>query len=857
LVKQIILPMAEKQKYKHGRIKPKVFFGFMMVLGIAIAALGITYKGFIELTETRTSLSDPSKKLIQINSILTDIYEAESNIRTYTLTQNESYLSIYLSFMVTINEKVDSLLFLTQNNSYQAEKIKFIQELLGRKRRILNELVELKRVDQSSRFYSMALEEVENLDLELLHESSVVTSTTTTTRSHRDSIINKEMETSSGAFGRLLRWISGKAPADSTITKMIVEVETKIDTLKRSVMTPADSLLNEVVRILNAIQNQQEMALYKISSKELELIKSDKEIMDQIRTVVSLLEREELMNSYELAEEVKAVVSKSRVMLLGLAGAAFLLVIIFTWTIFRDLSKANFYRNQLLEAKLMAEKLLKVKEEFLANMNHEIRTPLSAIVGLSRQLKRNNTDTKQNLFLDSLNSSSQHLLQIVNDILDLSKIEGNYIKFEKIPFSPIHVAKEALNTFALKATEKDLTLDFSNNECEEVFVLGDSFRLKQILYNLISNAIKFTSKGSVTLKVEHDLESNQNIKFQFIVTDTGIGIPQEKINLIFEQFSQVDSSTTRVYGGTGLGLTIVKRLTELQGGQVWVTSEPNKGTTFTVSISYPVTDEKSPNSQEPDYSELQLPNDLKILVVDDDPVGQLLVAEMLKMIGVKAKVLDNATEALEEVQRNDYFFVLTDIQMPGLSGFDLVTAIHELLLDSPPTIIALTANSTADNLTFYKKAGFDAALIKPFNEIDLYNTLAPFIGRGSIDLQFPSSKNNQDYDISEIRRFAAEDEASTKIILKSFIDNSQINLDNLLECVSQSNWKGVSEVAHKMKSAFRQLKVNAVANILEDLENLNDQTIDKCKIDTALAEIKSEVQRVQTLLQKDLGKIKA
>jgi CheY-like chemotaxis protein/two-component sensor histidine kinase len=507
----------------------------------------------------------------------------------------------------------------------------------------------------------------------------------------------------------------------------------------------------------------------------------------------------------------------------------------------------------------LAEKLLKVKEEFLANMNHEIRTPLSAIVGLTRQLKRNNKDSKQNFYLDSLNSSSQHLLQIVNDILDLSKIEGNYVKLEKIPFSPYSIANEAINTFALKAKEKGLRFEFIPNQSESVAVNGDPLRLKQILYNLISNAIKFTSEGAINLELTTEInpDNPKDVICTFVVSDTGIGIPAEKLDLIFEQFSQVDSSTTRIYGGTGLGLTIVKRLTELQDGEITVESEPNKGTAFTVKITYPLSDVEISKNLEPDLKTLQLPKNLKILVVDDDPIGQILVAEMFKTLGVNATVLNNANAAIDEVKVNDYAFVLTDIQMPGLSGFDLVTSIYDLLLDNTPIVIALTANSTPDNQGFYKKAGFNAALIKPFTEVDLYNTLAPFIGQRQVEATRNNVDFDNDYDISDIRRFAGDDVESTKEILISFIDNSRINLDDLLIFVEQSNWKGVSEVAHRMKSSFRQLKVFGVANTLEKLENLNTDNSINLDIDAAVKEIQKEALRVQALLQKDLDKLKS
>lgn len=848
--------MAKQEKGRYGRIKPKVFFGFMIVLGIALAALWVTYRGFIELTHTQQSLSEPSRKLIKLNSILTDIYEAESNIRTYTLTQNESYLSIYLSFMVNINEKVDSLLQLAHNDPVQIEKTRFIKDLLNRKRRVLNELVELKRTDQSSRFYQMALDEVEKLELDSLRESAVITSVTTTKTSRRDSIINKALEDSpQSVFGRFLRLFSRRDAIDTTVTKLFVEVETQIDTMRKSLISPSDSLLNEVVRILNMIQEQQEMALYNISEKELELLKSDKEIMDQIRTVVSLLEREELMNSYRLAEEVKEAVRKSTMMLLGLGATAFFMVVLFTSIIFRDISKANYYRNQLLEAKLYAEKLLKVKEEFLANMNHEIRTPLSAIVGLSRQLQRIESDSKSKTYIESLNSSSQHLLQIVNDILDLSKIEGNYIKFESVPFNPVDIAKDALNTFALKAKEKELSIEFFSSVSINNLVLGDPFRLKQILYNLISNAIKFTGKGSIMVKVE--AEENDSIKaiYKFTVSDTGIGIPADKIDIIFDQFSQVDSSTARMYGGTGLGLTIVKKLTELQGGTVQVVSEVGKGTSFTVELTFPISVEEVTEQPTPSQSEMKLPSGLDILVVDDDPISQLLIREMLKSLGNMPTVLDNAHEALSRILKSSYSIILTDIQMPGLSGLDFVKSFKDLNLSPAPTIIALTANSIADNITFYRNAGFDSVLIKPFDEFQLYNAIAPFVEQTTVKIEVNEHMQPQDYDISDIKRFAGDDDESTRIILQSFIDNSEINLNTLAEHIDNSNWKGVGEVAHRMKSAFRQLKVYEIANTLEQLENLNESDINKSNVESSLKEIREEVYRVQKLLQKDIERI--
>ncbi|HCX99680.1 MAG TPA: hypothetical protein DG754_06020 [Bacteroidales bacterium] len=847
--------MGKNKKGKQGKIKPKVLLGYLIILGIALVALAVTYKGFIDLTNTRQSISEPSQKLIKLNSIITDIYEAESNIRTYTLTQNESYLSIYLGFMNNINTKVDSLLALADSDPVQSEKIRFIQELLIRKGRVLRELIALKKSDQSSRFYAKALEEVENINLDSIKESAVITSVTTTTKSRRDSVINIETENSTqGVFSKFLRWFSRKEPTDSTITKLIVEIETQIDTLKKSVMSPSDSLMSEVVRILTEIQEQQEMTMYNIGEKELELLKSDKEIMDQIRTVLSLLEREELVNSYSMAEEVKKTVKESTFMLLGLGSVALIMSVLFIWTIFRDLSRASYYRNQLVEAKQYAEKLLHVKEEFLANMNHEIRTPLSSIIGLTKKLSNNPQNKEQEQVVESLSSSSQHLLQIVNDILDLSKIEGEYLKFEKISFIPEKVIAEAFNALSIQAHEKGLSYSMNANNLAKTPTVGDPLRLKQIMYNLLSNALKFTSSGGVNLSLNAEMHNDESLAIDVIVSDTGIGIPKEKLDAIFEQFSQVDSSTSRLFGGTGLGLTIVKRLTELQDGTISVSSKVGEGSTFSVKLAYPIATEEQIEKVKTVHRP-KLPSSTNILVAEDDPIGQLLIQEMLKTLGVNPTIVGDPNEALKLAKANRYAVVITDIQMPGLSGFDLSKTIQSSITTPPPTI-AITANSNIGQQREYTEAVFAAYLVKPFDEIELYNAIAPLIGEEKlIDSPQRISSSQNDYDISNIRRFANDDDESTRIILQSFIDNSEINLRNLKDCIEKADWKGVGELAHKMKSAFRQLNIFTIALELEGLENLKGETTPK-SLKEPLVAIEQEVIRVNALLTNDIEKLK-
>jgi signal transduction histidine kinase/CheY-like chemotaxis protein len=858
--------MGKIEEPKRTWIKPKVILAFLVIVAIAVAAVGITFKGFVDLTETRETLSEPSKKLIKLNAILTEIYDAEGSIRTYTLTRDEDYINQYFSSLLSINDEVDSLLVLTRHDPIQRSKIEFIKELLNRKGQILNDLIYLKSSDHTSQFYEMAVKELERLEPESAIAPSVVVSTTTTTTTKKDSVIAKPPieESPQGFFTRMKGWFSTKevtvAQPDSTITQLFVEVETRVDTMQKA-FVPSDSLLNEVVRILSNIQAKYALALNVISSKELELLKSDKEIMDQIRTILSMLEREELNASYIQSQQARELVDQSTYSLLILGSVAFLMIIIFTAIIFREVTQSVFYRNRLFEAKELAEKLLTAKEEFLANMSHEIRTPLSSVIGFSRQLIKTELSKKQEEFVESLKSSSEHLLEIVNDILDLSKMDAGYLRIEAIPFCPFDVLQEVINTFRVKAKEKNLGMELNAEEEVCITVVGDPFRLKQILFNLMSNAIKFTEKGHVAINAKCLEISDSFARFVFEVKDTGIGIPEDKLDEIFEQFTQADTSTTRQFGGTGLGLTIVKKLTELQGGSITVKSIPNQGSSFYLSLSYEVSHDLPVKSDSQISSvNLTLPPSINALIVDDDPMSQVLISEMIKTFGADANAIGDPSKALELIKAGEYSVILTDIHMPNISGFDLVKLIRNHFGGKQqPIILALTANNINDNPDYYKEAGFDGVLIKPFYEIQLYNMIAPFVNQQPMEFLPPQEPqfNGDDllYDISDIHRFSDGDNDSARLILKTFMDNATINLTNLIEFSKKKDWVHLQEVSHRMKSGFRQFKIYGIAETLENLENANFDNVDEEIVTQTLASIQDEVEKIQELLKLELAKL--
>jgi len=298
-------------------------------------------------------------------------------------------------------------------------------------------------------------------------------------------------------------------------------------------------------------------------------------------------------------------------------------------------------------------------------------------------------------------------------------------------------------------------------------------------------------------------------------------------------------------------------LTELQGGNISVHSELNKGTTFTLRIGYALGERPDLTAGEEALSNLSLPATLKILVVDDDKISQDLIGEMLKTLGVSPTIIGNPKVAIDEAEANSYDVILSDIQMPGLSGFDLVKAIKEHPTIVPtPVVIALTANSTIDNPSFYYDAGFDGVLIKPFDEIDLYNILAPRVNGNNFKaiskLSGLHDEDGGDYNLSDIIRFAGNNKDSVKAILQSFIDNSNANLNELKLHYTNKNHIMVSEVAHRMKSAYRQLKAFKLADTLEVLESINHGKLKGRKARKTLSYINKEVLRVEQLLKHDL-----
>ncbi len=387
-------------------------------------------------------------------------------------------------------------------------------------------------------------------------------------------------------------------------------------------------------------------------------------------------------------------------------------------------------RQKLIVAKRIAEEATKAKSDFLSSMTHELRTPLNGVIGLTDLILDEDVNDKVKDMLSNIKFSATHLADVINEILDFSKIEAGKITFEKVQFNLPDILKVLYKNLSITAKQKGLKLFLDIDDEVPELLQGDVVKLNQIINNLVGNALKFTEKGHV--KVSCGLESknrkDNRVTVYFEIQDTGIGIKKEKLESVFDSFTQSDSSIGRTYGGTGLGLTITKNFIELQGGKIGVTSTYGKGSTFYFSLPLVFISQKESRKKETKqrvYEAL----DLKVLVADDMAINQLVVGQILQKWGVEVDLVSSGQEALSLLDKHEYDLVLMDMQMPEMSGCDATRIIRtdsrfQAVKDIP--VIAFTANAFENSKREVYEAGMNGFVTKPVNPIHLYETLSNF-----------------------------------------------------------------------------------------------------------------------------------
>ncbi|MCB0568519.1 MAG: response regulator [Phaeodactylibacter sp.] len=487
--------------------------------------------------------------------------------------------------------------------------------------------------------------------------------------------------------------------------------------------------------------------------------------------------------------------------LLGLAVLAMV-----TFIILRGIRRARQAEAQLIHAREDAEAAALAKEQFLANMSHEIRTPLNAILGFSAMLQRSSLEARQQEFAAGIHTASQTLLAIVNDILDLSKLEAGMVRIESIPFSLGSLLHSLDNMFQKQARDKGIAFRAHPLQGVPGILVGDPTRLTQMLANLLGNAIKFTAKGHVGLWVKNLREEEDGqVLLSFKIQDTGIGIPADKLPGIFERFEQGASDMARRYGGAGLGLSIVRKLAELQQGKVYARSREGQGSTFYLEIPYRVATSEEHPSQELEVEELESLRQniagLKVLLVEDNPMNQRIIELMLERWGIRPVVAENGEVALGELQKQTFGLVLMDIQMPVLDGYSTARQIRDTLkLDVP--IIAMTAHAMPGEREKCLSYGMNDYLSKPAREKELYHAilrntrqLPELSGAAATD----TGKGPLSIDYDYLMEVSGDSIAGIRELAQIFLGQLPEELDQLQKASQASNFTELATAAHRMK----------------------------------------------------------
>lgn len=483
-----------------------------------------------------------------------------------------------------------------------------------------------------------------------------------------------------------------------------------------------------------------------------------------------------------------------------------------------DMTQHKQFERELEEAKLKAEASSKSKEVFLAHMSHEIRTPMNAIIGMAGLLAQSNLSSKQKVYLDAIRTSSNNLLNIINDILDFSKIEAGKLTLETVGFQPDTLIKNTIGAISHLAAGKSILINVQLDKNVPKFLLGDPLRINQILINLLSNAIKFTPEGRVTLSASY----SENNLLNLSVSDTGIGIDEEKLQSIFESFTQADNSISRKFGGTGLGLTITRQLTELMGGTITVDSKLGIGSTFSVSLPLSIGSETDvPISSRKTTGNLQKLVGLKILLVEDNTLNQFLATTVLEAKGLQVEIADNGSAAINKLKNHTFDLILMDIQMPIMGGLEATQIIrNELGITTP--IIALTAKAIKGDEQIYLEAGMDGYLSKPFEPEQLVNTVATIIqlpDQLDIVADKIGSITTSNYNLDKIKGIAAGNGDFERKMVTLFVTNTPNLLKDLTIGLTEKDFDKVYNVVHQLKPSIDLFQIDSLIQKVRSIEN--------------------------------------
>lgn len=830
-------------------VKGKVLLGFF-VAAIALGSSWIVSKiAFENMLEKLEMLSTPSEKLRIVNKVFKDILLLDQLQNARPLPEKEdSIKQQFLNQSAQLISTLDTLSFFCRDTPLQVIRIDSMKTILIARDSIYSDYVRVRSKLVNNKALSEEVHTISGLITTKKRrkpDSTVITTerrTTTTTVYTEPVVSTVPAEEKKGFLNRVFGNKKVKT-SPPVITPKVVrkeEVTSHIDTLT---IAREDSTFEQVGVAVQAIEKSQRARTNSFVNREHELTTAGNALVGQLRNVMQEVEGEIVRQASTDGLQTQNMVGESINQIEYIMIGFFFLTALLAYFIFTDITRSSKYRYALEEAKEEAEYHSMAKQRFLSNMSHEIRTPLQSIIGYAEALKKEEKPKREDL--ETLHSASEHLLYLVNEVLDYSRIISDQFTFEERTFAITPLLNEVVKMLSPTATAKSLVLSLENSLGADVYLKGDPFRLRQILYNLLTNAIKFTENGQVILRVTHtEIKNNINVKFE--VEDTGIGLSKEQANRVFNQFEQADPSIARRFGGTGLGLSIVKALVDAMGGTIEVDSTLNKGTTFTVNTDFPrgetptgITDQ----SLEKKYNITG-----KVWLVDDDAFILKWCASVLETQDIPHECFSSAEDVLARDWDEEVTVVLTDMRMPGLNGAELCKELRKVASKSVK-IYVLTAQALPEEQSKLLEMGFDGILMKPFHSSDILDLLQANSDNQPIQIPIIKSveKLQSAPDFSVLEEMTFGDEALLKEILEQFVKDTRNDLSELKDSISNNNTENVTEIAHRLSGRIGQIGAPQISIQFRKIEvslRENPESISASELNETVAEADILIEQI-------------
>ncbi|MEL7530704.1 MAG: response regulator [Bacteroidota bacterium] len=520
----------------------------------------------------------------------------------------------------------------------------------------------------------------------------------------------------------------------------------------------------------------------------------------------------------------------------------------------RDITDRKVAEQALIKARMEAEEARQREKQFLANISHEIRNPIQTVLNIVHLLRASELDDKQEKYVGSLKFTADFMVGLLSDLLEKAKIDAGEIQFEEIPFDLPLLHNKICSIYQYRANEKGLSLNCQIDSEVPAKVIGDPTKLQQILSNLVSNAIKFTSEGAINCRLSLLSSTKDEALVNFSIQDTGIGIAEDKLETIFDPYKQAEASTTRKFGGTGLGLSIVKHLVEGQGGQIWVESEAGQGSTFQINLNLRIATETANIEEGAQAVDISVLRSRKLLLVEDNPSNQMLISRLLEDKGMEVLSANNGLEALAILAKERVELVLSDINMPDMAGDELIA---QMRAEANPSISKLpvlvfsgaTDEALKQRLQSYKVNGF---LAKPIQPAVLVEAIAKIFAAQPASKVSAKRVVEEPLDLGPLYRVSRQNPKFVGDMIQIFLDLTPRALKQMKEALNQQNWLNLQKTSHFIKSTFNTIGNQELFHLTLEIESITKQQPDSAKLQAKLARIEAIYLNLAPRLQKFL-----